>query len=48
MFALGKPREKNMCNKIIADPVYPTFHGVYSKVDLVRAPGQDLAQDGAP
>lgn len=43
MFALGKPREKNMCNKIIADPVYPTFHGVYSKVDLVRAPGQDCS-----
>lgn len=35
-----------MCNKIIADPVYPTFDGIYSKVDLHRALGHACSLEG--
>lgn len=37
---------KKTCSKIIADSVYPTFSGVYSKVDLLRALGQARSLGG--
>lgn len=38
--------KKIMCNKIIADPVYPTFDGIYSKVDIHRALGHICSLEG--